>query len=229
MRTGVSQILVENGDKLSQPGLAEKIKKGQGLARNFAQKNPITVIWGPPGTGKTHTLSQIAIDFCAEKKNLLILSHSNVSVDGAINNIIKILKDESSEAVVDRGYILRYGYVKDTELASHAAATSYNYVLNNNNNLKYEKENIYKKFKEIRTNQGKLTDMEYLKERRKEIVLEIKKLEKLAIMRAKIVATTVSKAALEPLFYEDKKFDVVIFDESSMAYVPQLRNSSAWH
>lgn len=39
--------------------------------------------------------------------------------------------------------------------------------------------------------------------------------------KAKFVATTVSKAVVDSAI-RDNQFDVVIFDEASMAYIPQI-------
>ena len=59
------------------------IVTGQDKACKMALSQPITFIWGPPGTGKTHTLAQIALQHIAQNRRVLMLSHSNVSVDGA--------------------------------------------------------------------------------------------------------------------------------------------------
>ena len=41
------------------------------------------------------------------------------------------------------------------------------------------------------------------------------------VSKARFVATTISKTIVDPLLYEGD-FDVVLFDEASMAYIPQV-------
>ncbi|WP_235714649.1 AAA domain-containing protein [Neobacillus dielmonensis] len=43
--------------------------------------NPVTFVWGPPGTGKTYTLARTAANKYFKGKKVLILSHSNQAVD----------------------------------------------------------------------------------------------------------------------------------------------------
>ena len=47
-------------------------------------EQPITFVWGPPGTGKTQTLAKIALKHIENEEKVLMLSYSNVSVDGAV-------------------------------------------------------------------------------------------------------------------------------------------------
>lgn len=227
-RVGLSHILVEEGPLLYKKGSINKIHNGQDFARRHVKEQPITAVWGPPGTGKTYTLSKIALDCCKHKQKVLIVSQSNVSVDGAVNKILDILGNGKNEAFIRNGMILRYGFIKDQSLSNHPTATTYNFVLNNAPRLKEKKELIDEKFAKYRGN-GKEKDenLEDLREKRKNIVLRIKEYEKEAVKRAKIVATTASKIAVEKLFYEDSDFDVVIFDEASMAYVPQIIYASS--
>lgn len=48
-------------------------------------------MWGPPGTGKTYTMAKIAKKYIAQNKSVLIVSHSNVSVDGVIKKLWRCL------------------------------------------------------------------------------------------------------------------------------------------
>lgn len=226
-RSGLSNKLIEAGPKLAEKAKIDKIIKGQDSARQHTQKNDITVIWGPPGTGKTYTLSQIALDYMEKGKRVLICSHSNVSVDGAINSILKLVKEQGKEKLVKKGKILRYGYVRDKELSENEYATSYNYVLTNNNELKIKKDKIDKELEECKNNSNKLSDMESVRNKRKELMLILKEKEKESVCDANIVATTISKVSMEAIFYSNINYDVVIFDESSMAYVPQLIYASS--
>jgi len=45
--------------------------------------HPLSVIWGPPGTGKTYTLAYIAARLKSERKRLLILCPTKVAADNA--------------------------------------------------------------------------------------------------------------------------------------------------
>lgn len=46
-----------------------------------AKHNATTYIWGPPGTGKTYTLSRLVGFRYFKKKKILVLGHSNAAVD----------------------------------------------------------------------------------------------------------------------------------------------------
>ena len=71
-----------NGRK--QINVYENLKCGQNMAFNRATSEGITFIWGPPGTGKTESLANIALEHIGKGRRVLMLSYSNVSVDGAL-------------------------------------------------------------------------------------------------------------------------------------------------
>ena len=83
--------LLEDGPKLATMEPYTMISKGQEIAKRKAVQQDITVIWGPPGTGKTHTMSEIAIEFFKQNKSVLVVSHSNISVDGVIKKVAEIM------------------------------------------------------------------------------------------------------------------------------------------
>lgn len=80
------------------------ITTGQQTAIEMSKLQPILFIWGPPGTGKTETLANIALEHIKIGHRILMLSYSNVSVDGAILRIDRIKPD------LKKGTIIRYGY-----------------------------------------------------------------------------------------------------------------------
>ena len=49
-----------------------------------ALSNDITYIWGPPGTGKTTVIGQIIDELYKHNRSVLVVSHTNTAVDGAI-------------------------------------------------------------------------------------------------------------------------------------------------
>ncbi|MEK1830037.1 AAA domain-containing protein [Priestia megaterium] len=51
---------------------------------------------GPPGTGKTYTLSKIAASYYRKSKRILLLSHSNAAVDGLLQETARQLKKKEA-------------------------------------------------------------------------------------------------------------------------------------
>ena len=104
--------LLDQGPKLSTLEDISAVKKGQPEVFRKLEQDDIVVVWGPPGTGKTYTMSQIAKAYVKQGKSVLIVSHSNVSVDGVIKKIVRILDPDMEQDLRD-GKILGYGFVRD--------------------------------------------------------------------------------------------------------------------
>jgi hypothetical protein len=214
----------------------EKILTGQELACELSITQPITFIWGPPGTGKTHTLAKTVLEHMKKNNTILMLSHSNVAVDGAILRVYEL-----GSNTLKPGKILRYGYPRDKSLKDHSFLTSFKYVLYKHPNLLNELEKLIEEKHELRTlikrQEKKARQFEdrsegaevslykkryiQVEERIARIRDELSAEEKKAVENAQLVATTASMAAINKLIY-GKKYDVVIFDEASMAYIPQI-------
>ena len=65
--------------------LNEDNTPAQNKAIEMAITNDITYIWGPPGTGKTTVIGQIIDVLFHRDRSVLVVSHTNTAVDGAIN------------------------------------------------------------------------------------------------------------------------------------------------
>jgi Cdc6-like AAA superfamily ATPase len=89
------------------------LNAGQLEALQGALGRNLTVIWGPPGTGKTHTIGTIAEHLFKEDRSVLLVSHTNIAVDQAIRHVAGSLKDQLAIGVV-----VRVGAVKDEALKS---------------------------------------------------------------------------------------------------------------
>lgn len=185
--------------------------------------NPVTYVWGPPGTGKTYTLARVAANKYLQDKKVLVLSHSNQAVDVLIGEITSFLKKKGK---FQEGEILRYGANTGEALTSHSDITSSQLIekmdpllSNERETLFLERRNLkqdlYRSFSkrdsnellEIETKIARVLD----KMRQKELEL---------LKEASLIGTTLAKAATDSAIYE-KEFDLVILDEASMAYVPQ--------
>lgn len=193
-----------------------QLLNGQNSAICHVKENPITFIWGPPGTGKTETLAKIVLDFLDSGKRVLMISYSNVSVDGAILRVA----DKSN---FHPGVLLRYGYPRTDRLLGKSLLSSYQYVLSQNPQLSKEYDELKDQLKRLKKND---TESIRVHKRLKQIRTMLRDNERDAIKNAGFVATTVSKAVADSGIYE-QLFDLVLFDEASMAYVPQIIYASS--
>lgn len=193
------------------------LKSGQSTALNMAISQPITFIWGPPGTGKTEVLAKIVLSHISKEHRVLMLSHSNISVDEAILRVCK-LESEHIE-----GRLIRYGYARKKEILEHPYISSYNYALQKNQLLFQKKNQLMDERRTVSFGSTRSIEISNELKKIRNIVAEA---EKASVKAASFVATTISKAVVDKTIYESE-FDVVIFDEASMAYVPQVVFSSS--
>lgn len=81
---------------------------------NDHQKNAInasffpqlSVIWGPPGTGKTSTIAQVIEAHLNVGRRVLLVSHANAAVDEALEDVAKQLR---ATAFYNEGKLVRLG------------------------------------------------------------------------------------------------------------------------
>ncbi|TKC14823.1 DEAD/DEAH box helicase [Robertmurraya kyonggiensis] len=185
--------------------------------------NPVTFVWGPPGTGKTYTLARTAANKYLQQKKVLILSHSNQAVDvlmGELTDFIK-KKDQFRE-----GDVLRFGGNAQDMLTAHLEITTGQLMEKKDPLLAQDRERLIEERRNLKKDLASSfnkRDSDQLLELEIQIarVLEkVRRKEVEFIKEAFIVGTTLAKAASDSAIYE-QEYDLVILDEASMAYVPQ--------
>lgn len=211
--TPITDDLILHGYDHIQGGVP--INKGQDLAESMASNQPITFIWGPPGTGKTTTLANIVKTCLAENRRVLMVSYSNVAVDDATWRVYNVCK---SSVGANPGKLVRYGYPRDEELLNHPFLTSYNMALHANPDLLSERDDL---LDQLDITKKGTSEYKQIKERLRNIRTQLADAEVVCVHQAMFVATTVTKAVSDPLF-DVERFDTVLFDEASMAYIPQV-------
>ncbi|MGA2790832.1 MAG: AAA domain-containing protein [Candidatus Bathyarchaeia archaeon] len=113
----------------NQPNLGRVRTKVSGNLNEFQTSaverclgSEVFFIWGPPGTGKTTTISTIISHAFADGKNILISSNTNVAIDNAISGAEKSIREKSG---YQPGDIVRVGvpqaYVPDSVLPQQIA------------------------------------------------------------------------------------------------------------
>ena len=85
-----------------EPSIYPGNTENQNRAVEAALTNDITYIWGPPGTGKTTVIGQIIDGLYRHGRSVLVVSHTNTAVDGAIE---KADRTYFSEHGLDEGGI----------------------------------------------------------------------------------------------------------------------------
>lgn len=213
--SSLARVIVEDG---IVHGHQNEIAKKESLY-DMIENNKITFIWGPPGTGKTTTLGNLVKRYAVEKKKILILSHSNTAVDEAILKILVHFKDSK---LLEDGKIIRHGYIQKNELKEQYGqyCDVYSYALKQNQKLKEKLLEIEKRIKQF-TEGEKNETVTILKKEKNSIYLQLLNEREQLIKNASIIGTTISKATIDELVY-NQYFDIVFFDEASMAYIPQI-------
>ena len=185
--------------------------------------NPVTFVWGPPGTGKTYTLARVALQKYWKGKRILLLSQSNQAVDVLMKEITKTAKSKGRFKIGD---ILRYGG-NAAELDLHDDKITTSALLDEKDkDLAIQKQELLDekiKLKRDLARSFSNRDSQALLKMEEQIarVLEkIRKKELQFVKKAMVVGTTLAKAATDAAIYEDE-YDLVLLDEASMAYVPQ--------
>ncbi|KON88476.1 DNA helicase [Sporosarcina globispora] len=214
--------------KLMDPSMApkhpyEKIKSGTHELILRSKYNPVTYVWGPPGTGKTYTLARVAANKYFKGQSVLILAHSNQAID--------VLMAETSffaagKRTIADGDMLRYGSQIGHALIDHRSLTADYLLQKQHSNLSEQKAALFEERRLLKQDLSRSlskrdSDQLIAIEKKLSGVLEKIRLKEIEFVKnASIIGTTLAKAASDPAIYE-KNYDIVIIDESSMAYVPQ--------
>ncbi len=191
--------------------------------------NPVTFVWGPPGTGKTYTLARTAANHYLKDKKVLILAHSNQAVDVLMAEIAAFVKKKER---FQEGEMLRYGSQIGESLHKHQDIVSTQLIEKHEPSLCKEKEELVEKKRLVKQDlvqSFSIRDSEQLVDIEKKLarILEkIRQKETSFVKEAQLIGTTLAKAANDASIFE-QEYDLVILDEASMAYVPQVAFAAA--
>lgn len=191
--------------------------------------NPVSFVWGPPGTGKTYTLARVALQRYWKGKRILVLAQSNQAVDVLLTEITTTIKEKDRFKLGD---ILRYGGNSSNGNLEQEQITSSSLLDKKDMDLAKRRQQFIEEKQKLKSDlanaftirdSSQLLEME---EKLASVMEKIRKREVQFVQKAKIVGTTLAKAATDPAIYEDE-YDLVIVDEASMAYIPQVAFSAS--
>lgn len=189
-----------------------------------SQYNPVTFVWGPPGTGKTYTLGRVTANKYINDKKILVLANSNQAVDVLMAEISSFILKKGR---FKEGEILRYGSQTNNQLFKGASITTQQLLQAFHPDLAEQKDKLSEERWGIKMDLNRSfskRDSNRLLELETKLanILEKTRQKEIQFLKeAKIVGTTLAKAASDPAIFE-KEYDLVIVDEVSQAYIPQL-------
>lgn len=221
------QELMEPVKEVKHP--AEKIKTPVHELLLRSKYNPVTFVWGPPGTGKTYTLARVAANHFLKKRRVIIMSQSNQAVDVLLGEVANFLKKNKH---VIKGNVIRYGTESDELKEQHPELTA-SFLLNEREpqlsdewqQLNNEKQLLTKDLGASFSQRDSKSLLE-LEKKLARLIDKRRQKEHRLLKEASIIGTTLAKAATDETLF-GTTFDVVIVDEASMVYVPQAAFAAA--
>ena len=113
-----------------------ELNEEQKKAFSTALKYDVSIVWGPPGTGKSRVLSLIAVTAIQKGFRVLLATHTHSALDRALSLVIEDL--ERMNIKMDSSSILRLGISLDPKLARFEEEHILSIILGG------EKERIYR-------------------------------------------------------------------------------------
>jgi superfamily I DNA and/or RNA helicase len=77
----------------------QRLNDSQKRAVKLAEEKEVSLIWGPPGTGKTYTLTEIIYRAMKRGESVLVLSTSNVAIDQVLLYLDKVISYSEKKSV----------------------------------------------------------------------------------------------------------------------------------
>lgn len=162
---------------------ASKLNENQRNAVLTGLSNKVTYMWGPPGTGKTETITELLDRYYNIGKRVLLISNTNQAVDQVLLKMCdKISGLSEGESVLNSGKFIRMGKISKEELE-----TKYGEFLNFDSILE-------KKSKEILTEKNEyIIELNSILEELSSIELIIKNLDLVEeLQRNKVIVDNLS-------------------------------------
>ena len=196
----------------------ERLDRSQKKAFLAAMDNDLSLIWGPPGTGKSFTLASILYTlYQLGEDRTAVCCLSNVAVDQLLCKLLDIIDDNRLK--IEPGNIYRAGRSMDSRII----ATDYLFPKDERtqslrDQIKENQEKILR-LKERKQEKSEVSIM--LKATNKELREDLRKRTEFLVENSRLVFSTISNFILSTNLY-DSKFDNLIVDEASMMAMPSL-------
>lgn len=183
---------------------------------------PIQLLWGPPGTGKTHTLAHAVAQAISFGWSVLVVAPTNAALDALVASTGRLLSNPSA--------LYRSGATTNTEAARHARSA---HLRNEHPELVGDLEQSLDLLRASEAslienyNTATANQVIALRKRVRELDEQVRKAEKGLLTNAPCVAVTSASLVLKREL-RDRVFDLVVVDESSMVNIPYALAASCF-
>lgn len=192
-----------------------KTDQSQRDAIDHCLNQNITMLWGPPGTGKSYTLGRIISNLLSLNERTLVCCTSNVAVDiitlAALEAIAECTPNQSR--YLTNGSILRVGYTRDPSiLDKENLFPSSPQIMN----LRSEIQELYQELSNL-SDSEKTNTMAAIVNRKNSLSDLIRQ----RILSANTVFATASFVHVDTSI-QDVTYDNIVIDEGSMMSTPHF-------
>lgn len=176
----------------------------------------VSFIWGPPGTGKSYTLSALIDTFFKLEEKTLVCCLSNVAVDQLLNKVLDTLAPVGIKPL--DGQMLRVGSTIDSRILSEDFLFPKDAYTQQ---IRQRIRAINQKIEAFQKISGGASAILALKKERTELREDLKKRTENIITKARLIFSTNAHFILSDTL-KGASFDNLIVDEASMLSVPYL-------
>lgn len=181
----------------------------------------VTLIHGPPGTGKTYTLIEIIRQLAAQDKRVLVCGPSNMSVDNILERLHKHMKGDKLIRIGHPARLMQKNRIHSLDIVSKTG--DYGEIMQG---IQTEIDGNLRKVSKTRSGMERRKIYGDIRELRKEYRMREKKVLADIIMEAQVVVSTLHSAGSYSLRQARMAagkplFDVIIIDEVSQSLEAQ--------
>lgn len=197
--------------------VSDQLDDYQKEAASVACNHNITLLWGPPGTGKTYTLGDTIVHWIKDGNRVLAVSIANVAVDRICLKTKDALERHGIVSLLDQGNILRLGYARDMDVIRERR-----FFPDKEKAQLIRKElehwmSYLKKGRNLDSNERARINLNIKKLRD-----QLKRITQQCVTNARAVFTTIMQTCITRSIFLEPAFNVVVVDEASMISMPYL-------
>lgn len=203
----------------------ENLDSSQQAALQQCLKHDITYIWGPPGTGKSHTLARIGLNLYNANETTAVCAIANVAVDGLLEKTVDLLKEyqqSQQQNLLTERKIIRLGYAQSDKVRNIPEIKFENqFLIQLAQQISNHEKHIRKKENSKKEYPGKQNALLVLRSKKDKLKKMYDEELQRHLTEARLLFLTASKFATNDTL-KNLEIDNLIIDEGSMMSIPYL-------